>query len=62
MFARCVLWESAPADLQLFAAENRLFPNHPTANQFLSGDVFDAYRALGYAVGGVVTEQIAVSR
>jgi hypothetical protein len=50
-FARCVLWDGAPADLQMFAAENRLFPNHPTANQFLSGEVFDAYRALGYAVG-----------
>ena len=50
-FARCVLWNGAPADLQLLAAQDRLFPNHPTGNQFLSGELFDAYRALGYAVG-----------
>jgi hypothetical protein len=49
-FARCVLWAGAPTDLQLLAARDRLFPSHPTGNQFLSGELFDAYRALGWAV------------
>ena len=60
VFARCVLWPGAPADLQMFAAEQKPFPNHPTANQFLSGEVFDAYRALGYAVGGEVAQQLSL--
>jgi hypothetical protein len=50
-YARSVLWDDAPSDLHLFARREPLFPNHPTANQFLSGEVFDAYRTLGYAVG-----------
>jgi hypothetical protein len=57
-FARCVLWEDAPVDLHLFAEHERRFPNHPTTNQFLSGEVFDAYRALGWAVGGRLVEQV----
>jgi hypothetical protein len=50
-YARSVLWEGAPSDLHLFASREHLFPNHPTSNQFLSGELFDAYRALGWAVG-----------
>ena len=57
-FARCVLWKDAPVDLHLFAEHERRFPNHPTSNQFLSGDVFDAYRALGWAVGGRLAERM----
>jgi hypothetical protein len=49
-FARCVLWKGAPTDLQLLAQRDKLFPSHPTGNQFLSGELFDAYRALGWAV------------
>ncbi len=49
-FARCVLWKGAPTDLQLLAERDKLFPSHPTGNQFLSGELFDAYRALGWAV------------
>lgn len=51
--ARCLLWKHAPHDLQMFAKENKLCSNHPTATQFLPGEVFDAYRALGFAVSGV---------
>jgi len=40
----------APID-SLFAGHDQRFPNHPTSNQFLSGELFDAYRALGWSVG-----------
>lgn len=50
-YARSVLWKDAPSDLHLLASHEQRFPNHPTSNQFLSGDLFDAYRALGWAVG-----------
>lgn len=56
-YARSVLWEGAPADLHLFAKRETLFPNHPTTNQFLSGELFDAYRALGWAVGRQVVQR-----
>lgn len=51
-YARSVLWKEAPSDLRLFAEREQRYPNHPTSNQFLSGELFDAYRALGWAVGG----------
>jgi G:T/U-mismatch repair DNA glycosylase len=57
-FARSVLWDGAPVDLRLFAEQERAFPHHPTTNQFLSGEVFDAYRALGWAVGGELEEKV----
>jgi G:T/U-mismatch repair DNA glycosylase len=57
-FARSVLWDGAPVDLRLFAEHEKAFPNHPTANQFLSGEVFDAYRALGWAVGGELESKV----
>ena len=53
---RSVLWEGAPSDLHLFASHDQRFPNHPTSNQFLSGELFDAYRALGWAVGKELVE------
>jgi hypothetical protein len=53
-----VLWDGAPSDLHLFATREALFPNHPTSNQFLSGELFDAYRALGWAVGEELVEQL----
>lgn len=57
-FARCVLWEGAPTDLQLLADHDKLFPSHPTSNQFLSGELFDAYRALGWAVAEELDKQV----
>ena len=57
-FARCVLWEGAPTDLKLLADRDKLFPSHPTSNQFLSGELFDAYRALGWAVTEELVEQV----
>jgi Patatin-like phospholipase len=59
-YARSVLWEGAPSDLHLFAAQAPLFPNHPTSNQFLTGELFDAYRALGWAVGGELEAAISL--
>jgi hypothetical protein len=56
--ARCVLWDGAPPDLKLLALDDRAFPNHPTTNQFLSGDLFDAYRALGSAAGEVLSAEL----
>jgi hypothetical protein len=50
-YTRSVLWKEAPSDLRLFVEREQQFPNHPTSNQFLSGELFDAYRALGGAVG-----------
>jgi hypothetical protein len=50
-YTRSVLWGDAPSDLHLFASRDGKFPNHPTTNQFLSAELFDAYRALGWAVG-----------
>jgi hypothetical protein len=49
--ARCVMWPEAPIDLRLYTEHDRLFPNHPTSNQFMPGERFDAYRALGWSVG-----------
>ena len=49
--ARCVLWPEAPIDLRLYADHDRPFPVHPTSNQFMPGERFDAYRALGWSVG-----------
>lgn len=57
-YARSVLWSDAPSDLHLFASREDPFPNHPTSNQFFSGDVFDAYRALGWAVGVRLTDEL----
>ena len=57
-FARSVLWDGAPPDLQMLADRDKLFPNHPTGNQFLTGELFDAYRALGWAVGEVLVGQL----
>jgi hypothetical protein len=55
-YCRSVLWRDAPSDLHLFAAEDSRFPNHPTSNQFLSGELFDAYRGLGWAAGKELTK------
>lgn len=57
-YARSVLWPDAPSDLHLFAKREHRFPNHPTSNQFFSGDLFDAYRALGWAVGGRLIDEL----
>jgi len=57
-YARSVLWKGAPSDLHLFASHEHRFPNHPTSNQFLSGELFDAYRALGWAVGGQLVGEL----
>lgn len=54
-YTRSVLWKDAPSDLRFFAEREHPFPNHPTSNQFLSGELFDAYRALGWAVGDRLT-------
>jgi Patatin-like phospholipase len=59
-YARSVLWESAPSDLHLFAAQEHPFPNHPMSNQFLTGELFDAYRALGWAVGEELVSAISL--
>lgn len=59
-YARSVLWEGAPSDLHLFADREALFPNHPTSNQFLSGELFDAYRALGWAVGDELASDLVL--
>ncbi len=59
-YARSVLWSEAPSDLHLFASHSRRFPNHPTSNQFLSGERFDAYRALGWAVGGELIKAMSL--
>jgi hypothetical protein len=57
-YARSVLWPEAPSDLRLYADREQRFPNHPTSNQFLSGELFDAYRALGGAVGDCLSAQL----
>ena len=57
-YARCVMWDGAPSDLHLFASRESLFPNHPTSNQFLSGELFDAYRALGWVVGQELVSKV----
>jgi hypothetical protein len=59
-YARSVLWGRAPSDLRLFAEREQLFPNHPTSNQFLSGELFDAYRALGWAVGDALASKLTL--
>lgn len=48
-YVRATLWDGAPFDLAQFRALEPAFPRHPTADQFLSGDAFDAYRGLGWA-------------
>jgi Patatin-like phospholipase len=57
-YVRSVIWDGAPVDLQLLADRRNPFPNHPTADQFLSGETFDAYRALGHAVGGALLHKM----
>lgn len=47
-YLRCALWPEAPTDLAIYAEHDRPFPLHPTSNQFMPGDRFDAYRALGW--------------
>jgi len=37
---------------------DRSFPRHPTSNQLFSGEQFDAYRALGWAVAREVIETV----
>lgn len=59
-YARSVLWKHAPSDLHLLATHESRFPNHPTSNQFLSGDLFDAYRALGWAVAEELTAVLSL--
>jgi len=56
-YLRSVMWSGAPGDLHLLAARDPQFPNHPTANQFLSAELFDAYRALGWAAGSHLVEE-----
>ena len=55
-YLRSVMWSGAPVDLQLLAGRRGPFPNHSTADQFLSGETFDAYRALGYSVANELTK------
>jgi hypothetical protein len=59
-YARCVMWKDAPSDLHILRRRETLFPHHPTSNQFLSGELFDAYRALGSAVGKRLAKAIAL--
>jgi hypothetical protein len=55
-YARCVLWDGVPMDLEIFREKDRQFPQHPTANQLFSGEQFDAYRALGWEVAHALAE------
>jgi len=57
-FARSELWPEAPADLQLLAAHESQFPHHSTSRQLLPGKLFDAYKALGYAVADKLLGEI----
>jgi Patatin-like phospholipase len=59
-YARCVLWKEAPSDLRFFAESDPVFPRHPTSNQFLSGELFEAYRALGWAVGDRLVPELSL--
>lgn len=54
--ARCALWSEAPADLLILSRSGSVFPNHPTTKQFLSGEEFEAYRALGWSVASRLVE------
>jgi len=55
--ARCALWSQAPTDLLILNRSGSVFPNHPSTKQFLSGEEFEAYRALGWAVGKRLVEK-----
>jgi hypothetical protein len=60
-YARCCLWPGAPVDLQVFREVDKRFPQHPTTNQFLTGEQFEAYRALGWAVAADTLEAARLS-
>ena len=59
-YARCVLWDGVPMDLAVFREKDHQFPQHPTANQWFSGEQFDAYRALGWEVAVALAQRANV--
>jgi hypothetical protein len=51
IYARSVVTESAPYDVQAFRQSDKAFPHHSTADQLYTDQKFEAYRALGGHIG-----------
>lgn len=47
IYARQLLTAAAPQDVHAHARRNPKFPHDPTSDQFLTGQAFESYRALG---------------
>src|SRR5207302_2498251 len=47
----CLVTVNAAFDLRGYSVANRVFPNQPTADQFLDDDQWESYRLLGQASG-----------
>jgi hypothetical protein len=51
IYGKALVTEAATWDVRAYAAKDSLFPVHPTTDQLLGGETFDAYQALGRCVG-----------
>jgi hypothetical protein len=50
VYARSVVTQSAPYDVQAFRLKDPVFPHHSTADQLYTDQKFEAYRALGACI------------
>jgi hypothetical protein len=51
IYGKALVTTGATWDVRAYAAKDARFPVHPTTDQLLGGETFDAYQALGRCVG-----------
>ena len=51
IYGKALVTPDSPWDVRAYATKDDLFPVHPTTDQALGGETFDAYQALGRFVG-----------
>jgi hypothetical protein len=56
VYGKALVTTAATWDVRAYAAKDGRFPVHPTTDQLLGGETFDAYQALGRCVGANCAE------
>jgi hypothetical protein len=62
IYARNVVTEKAPYDVQAFRLRDKAFPHHSTLEQLYTDEKFEAYRELGAHAGRAAIEEAAKAR
>jgi Patatin-like phospholipase len=58
IYGKAVVTAGSPWDVRAYGVKDAQFPVHPTTDQLFSGEMFDAYQALGRCVGAACASAI----